>query len=106
MSGRKQEEERQARTATDEGMHTKATQERTRMVSRSVPKRSIGIMASPGEDGSTVNDEVTGSDESRVKSLQHCEHKERLIQGRSGSMPTFPLLRFARNTDVSLFVQR
>src|SRR5947209_360600 len=49
VSRREQKEERQARTATDEGLHTKASQERTRMVSGSVPKGRLGITTSPGK---------------------------------------------------------
>ena len=73
---RKQKEERQARTATDEGMHPKASQERTRMVSGSVPKGRIGVAASPSQDGSTVNDEITGSDEPSSDGLQNGQHEE------------------------------
>jgi hypothetical protein len=40
---RKQKEEWQARTATDEGMNAEAAQERTRMVSGSVPEGGIRI---------------------------------------------------------------
>jgi hypothetical protein len=47
MSRREQKEERQARTATDEGMYPVAQQQRTRMVSRSVPKGGIRVTASP-----------------------------------------------------------
>jgi hypothetical protein len=76
VSRREQKEERQARTATDKGMHPKASQERTRMVSGSVPNGSIGITTSPGQDGSTINDEITSSDESSSESLQNDQDKK------------------------------
>src|SRR5437016_307594 len=101
----KQKEERQARTATDESMDTEASQERTRMVSGSVPEGGIRITASPGEDGSAVNDEITGPNESRSQSMHHGQHKERLMHRSSGCVATFALLGFAWNAGLSLFVQ-
>src|SRR5947209_17383003 len=76
MSRRKQKEERQARTATDEGMHPIAQQQGTRMMSGSVPKGRIGITASPSQDGSAVNDEITSSDESSSHGLPNRQHKK------------------------------
>src|SRR5437868_888422 len=76
VSRREQKEERQARTATDEGMHTKASQQRTRMVSGRVSKGSIGITTSPGQDGSTINDEITRSNEASSERLQHEQDKQ------------------------------
>jgi len=75
-SRREQKEERQARTATDEGMNPVAQQQRTRMVSRSVPEGGIRVTVSPSQDGGTVNDEITGSDESSSESLHNSEHEE------------------------------
>jgi len=46
------------------------------MVSRSVPEGSIGITTPPGQDGSTVNDEITSSDESSSESLQNDQDKK------------------------------
>jgi len=51
-------------------------QPRTRMLSRSVPEGGIRVTASPREDGGTVNDEITGSDESSSDGLQNSEHEE------------------------------
>src|SRR5437588_2729642 len=62
IGGPDQEVHGQARTTTEQGMHPIAPQERTRMVSRSVPHRGIGILSAPGQDGSTINDEIAGSD--------------------------------------------
>ncbi len=73
------------------------------MVSRSVPEGSIGISVSPSEDGSTVNDEITGTDETSPESLHNGQHKQGFMQRRSGSMATFALLGFARNAELSLF---
>src|SRR5437588_10225292 len=62
MSRSKQKEERQARTATDEGMHPVAQQQGTRMMGGSVSKGRVRITASPSQDGSAVNDEIPRSD--------------------------------------------
>ena len=75
------------------------------MLSRSVPEGGIRVTASPSEDGGTVNDEITGSNESRSDGMQNGEHKERLVQRCSSRVATFARLRFARNVGVSLFVQ-
>jgi hypothetical protein len=85
-------------------MHPEASQKRTRMVSRCVPKSSIRILASPGEDGSAVNDKITGSNESGSQSVQNRENEERLMQRGTSYVATFALLRFARNADASLFI--
>ena len=76
------------------------------MMSRSVPKGSIRITASPGEDGSAVNDEIAGSDKSSSDGLQNGEHEERLVRRSTSGVTAFTLLRFTRDTDVSIFAQR
>src|SRR5258708_28350176 len=86
-------------------MHAVAQQQRTGMVSGSMAKGGIGITASPGQDGSAINDEITSSDESRLDCMQDSQHKERLIQGCTGCVATFALLGFARNAELSLLVQ-
>jgi hypothetical protein len=57
-------------------MYPVAQQQRTRMVSRSVPEGGIRVTAPPSEDGGTVNDEITGSDESSSDGLQNSKHEE------------------------------
>jgi hypothetical protein len=46
------------------------------MVSGSMAKGSIGITASPGQDGSAVNDEITCPDEPTSQSIDHGENEE------------------------------
>jgi hypothetical protein len=62
------------------------------MVSRSVPIGGIRITTSPSQNGSTVNDEITGPDEPSSQSLQNDQHKERLMQRCTRSMATFAML--------------
>ena len=75
------------------------------MVSRSVPKGRIGIAASPSQDGSTVTDEITGSDEPSSDGLHNGQHEERLLDRSASGMAAFALLGFTRDTDVSIFAQ-
>src|SRR5256885_12422341 len=75
------------------------------MVSRSMSIGSIGIMAFPGQDGSTVNDEITCSYQSRPHGVQNSDDKKGLMHRGSGGMATFTLLGGARNARVSLLGQ-
>src|SRR6266576_5574304 len=75
---RKQKQERQARPTTDERVDPEASQKGKRMMSGSVPIGSIRVTTSPGQDGSAVNDEITGSDEPSSESLQNHQHKQGL----------------------------
>jgi hypothetical protein len=74
------------------------------MVSGSVAEGRIRIATSPSQDGGTVNDEVTGPNESFSDGISHGENEERLVQRRASTMTAFALLGFARNADVSLLV--
>jgi len=74
------------------------------MLSRSMSIGSIGIMASPGQDGSTVNDEITGSSQSRPQGVQNSDDKKGLMHRCSGGVATFALLGGARNARLSLLV--
>jgi hypothetical protein len=103
---RKEKEERQARTTTDECMDPEATQKRARMMSGSVSIGSIRITSSPSQDGSTVNDQITGSDESLPQSFSDREDKERLVRWCSSRMTTFALLGGTRNTRLALLRER
>jgi hypothetical protein len=50
------------------------------MLSGSMTKGSVRITASPSQDGSTVNDEITSPDEPPSNGLQSREDKERFVQ--------------------------
>jgi hypothetical protein len=73
-------------------MDPEAPQKGKRMVSGSMPVGSIRVTASPSQDGSTVNDEIPGSDEPSSESLQNKEHKQGLMHRRTSSMATFAML--------------
>ncbi len=100
---RKQKEERQARTATDEGMHPQASRSVDEDGERERAHRRIGVAASPSQDGSTVNDEITGSDEPSSDDLQNGQHEEREVHRSASGMASFALLGLTRDTDVSIF---
>jgi hypothetical protein len=76
------------------------------MVSGSMTESGIRIMASPSQDGCTINDEITSPNESRSDGVENREHKKRLIERGTCCMTTFPLLGFAGNARLPLFVQR
>jgi hypothetical protein len=83
-----------------------ASQQRKRMVSGSVSVGGIWVTPSPSQNGSTVNDEITGSDESPSQSLQDDEHKQGLVRRRSCCMATFAMLGWTHNERLALFIQR
>jgi hypothetical protein len=62
------------------------------MVGGSVSVGSIRVTPSPSQNGSTVNDEITGSDESPSQSLQNNQHKQGLMYRSTSSMATFAVL--------------
>jgi hypothetical protein len=62
------------------------------MLSGGMPVGSVRITSSPSQDGSTVNDEVSSSDESSAQGSQNNQHKEGLMQRCSGGVATFALL--------------
>ena len=76
------------------------------MVSGSVPKGGIRVPASPGQDGSTINDEITRPDESLLDGLENGQHEERLVHRSTSGMAAFALLRFTGDARLSLLVQR
>jgi hypothetical protein len=97
---RVQKEDGQARTAAEQGMHAIAQQQGTRMLSGSMPKGGVRITASPSQDGSTVNNEITSPNEPPSNGLQNCEDEERFVQRGSSCAATFALLRWAGNAQV------
>jgi hypothetical protein len=103
---RKQKQQRQTRPATDEGMDPEASQEGKRMVSGSVSVGGIWVTPSPSQNGSTINDQITGSDKPSAQSLQYDQHKQRLMHRGTGSMATFAMLGWTHNERPSLFIQR
>jgi hypothetical protein len=62
-------------------VHPEPSEKRARMVSGSMPVSRVRGTPSPGKDRSTVNDEVTGTDESSPVGLQSDKDKERLVYG-------------------------
>jgi hypothetical protein len=87
-------------------VHAKASQKGKRMVSRSVSIGGIWVTPSPSQDGSTVNDEITGSDKPSAQSLHNDQHKQRLMHRGTSSMATFTMLGWTHNERLALFIQR
>src|SRR5258708_7095843 len=87
-------------------MHAVAQQQGTRMLSGSMTEGGVRITASPSQNGSTVNDEITSPNEPSSHGLHNREHEERLVQRGSSCMTTFALLGWTGNAQVSIFIQR
>jgi hypothetical protein len=73
-------------------MDAEASQKRKGMVSGSVSVGRIRVTTSPSEDRSTINDEITGSNQSGSKSLQDRQDKQRFMQRCSSYVATSALL--------------
>ena len=76
------------------------------MVTRSVPVGGIRVTTSSSQNGSTVNDQITGSDEPSSQRFSDREHKERLMCRCSSRMATFALLGGTRNPRLALLRER
>jgi len=76
IGGRKEKKEWQTRSATDEGMDAVATQEWTRMLRRSMTKGGIRVSTTPGEDGSAIDNEITGTNQPATDGGQNTEDEE------------------------------
>src|SRR3989440_11991646 len=97
IGGPDQEVHRQAGPPTEQRMHAKAPQEWTRMVSRSVAHRGIGILSAPGQDGSTIDDQIAGPDQSAAHGAPDREHEEGLKGWGSRRLPALTELRRTGN---------
>ncbi len=103
IGGGEEKEERQAGPTAEERMDPIAAQERARMLSRSVTDGRIGIIALPGQDGSTVNDEITSLDQAGAQGHEHGEHKEGFGQRCTCPSCSLPLLRCTRHPCLALY---
>ncbi len=68
IGAREQKEERQAGTAAEQRMDTIAVQERTGMLSRRMADGRIWVSAAPGEDGSTIYDQIARTNQPTTQS--------------------------------------
>jgi hypothetical protein len=93
VCGRQKKKEWQAGPTADEGMDSIATQEGTRMLSRSMAKGGVRIGAAPSKDRNAIDDEIAGPNEPTAQSGQDCQNEEGLWKRRFGLMSTLALLR-------------
>jgi hypothetical protein len=75
------------------------------MMGRSMSKGGIRITASPSQNGSTVNDEIPGSNEPSSDGRENREHEKRLVHRGTSSVSTFTLLRWAWDAWLPIFAQ-
>jgi hypothetical protein len=71
-----------------------------------MPISGIRVSTTPGEDGSTIDDEIAGTNQPSTNGSQDAQHKERLWEWSGGLLSAFALLRRARNTWTAIFAQR
>jgi hypothetical protein len=83
-----------------------ATEEWARMVRRRMPYLRVGIPSPPRQDGSAVNDQVTGANEPTADGALHCQDKQRLAYRGSSSLLTLPLLGRRGDTWLTKGVER
>ena len=96
---------RQAGASTEQGMDAIAAQQGARMMSRSMTSSGIGIASAPGQNRSTIDDQIASSDQPATHGTPDSQHKEgRKVRGSCG-LPAFAQLRRARNAWLASCVQ-
>ncbi len=76
------------------------------MLSWSMAKGSIGIGATPGEDGNAINDEIAGTKEPTTQSGQDREDKKRFRERCPCTIPALALLGRARDARMTISPKR
>src|SRR5216683_3004587 len=79
----------QTGTAAEQGMHAIAAQQWSEMVCRSMAGGGVGILSMPGQDGSTVDDQIASPNQMAAHSTPDHEHEEGLKGRRSCCLPAF-----------------
>jgi hypothetical protein len=60
------------------------------MVSRSITDGGIGVGSAPGQNGSTIDDQIAGADEAATHGGLYGQHEQSLGQWRSCHVTAFP----------------
>jgi hypothetical protein len=89
LAGGEQKEQGQAGTTTQQGVHAVAAQQRTRMVVWRMADRGIGVGATPGENGSAIDNDIPPTHQARVTGELHQHDKEQLVRRRAHTLPAF-----------------
>ena len=87
-------------------MNAIATQEWAGMLCGSMTKSGIRVSTAPGENGNTIDNEITSAYEPTAQSGENGENKKRFRSWCSCAMASLPLLRGERNARMTIFVQR
>src|SRR5947209_13120119 len=101
-----QEMHGQAGTATEQGMHAIAMQQRTGMVRWSVTGGRIGIGSTPGQDRRTIDNQIASANQVTTHGPPDRENEEGLKRRRSCGLPAFAQLRRARNARLANCIER
>jgi hypothetical protein len=86
-------------------MDTIATKECARMMCRGMPYLGIRITPPPGQDGSAIDNEVTGTNETTAEGDLHRQDQQRLPDWGTSSLLPFPLLGSRRDTWLTTSVK-
>jgi hypothetical protein len=78
----------QARATAQQGMDAIAVQEWARMVCGSVTSGRIGIASAPGQNGSTIDNQIASPDQMTTHGMPDREHEERLKRRCSCCRPS------------------
>src|ERR1700686_485102 len=103
---RDQEMYGQAGTSAEQGMDAIAAQEWTRMVCGRVTGGGIRIASAPGQDGSTINNEIASPDQMATHGTADGEDEEGLKGRGSGGLPAFAKLRRPRTARFPRWIER
>ena len=102
IGGPEQEVDGQAGAATEQGVDAIAAQQGTRMVCGSVTGGRIGIGSAPGQDGSTVDNQIARSHQTTPHRTPDGQDKEGLKGGRSCRLPAFAELGRAGDARLAI----
>gem|GEM_PF-6056814 len=78
---------------TNQGMHAKSPQKWTRVMSWSVTVGCIGNSPAPSQDRSTINDQISRTDQAAANGKKDAHKKEAFKKRSASHVTTFPLLR-------------
>lgn len=103
---RDDEEERQARATTQQGVGAEAPQEGGRVMGGGVPAGGIGVAPPPGEDRRAVDDEIASAGEAAAEGRLDHDDEEHLVGWGTGRRRPLALLAGAGDLEVPGAVTR
>jgi len=93
VGGRQQKEQRQPRSATEQGVDAVATQQRAGMVVGRVADRRIRVGAVPRQDRRTIDDDIAAADQAGMAREVDQHDEDLLVDRRARALAPLALLR-------------